>query len=109
MSFFKLLFPNILFDILNENPIDMKCIITLIIAAKIKSFEKCHAIKNVVMDGIVIIIAMIVPFKNISFVSNLIFFSFNTLRTVRDNKNQRCFIFGKERRTPNGKLSRGIF
>ncbi|MGQ0376634.1 MAG: hypothetical protein ACT4OW_03910 [Nitrososphaerota archaeon] len=71
---------NILFDILNEKPIDMKCTTTLIIADKIKSFKKCHTIKKEVIDGIVIIIAMIVPFKNISFVDNLKFFSFNTLK-----------------------------
>jgi len=80
MSFFKFLLANILFDILNENPIDMKCITTLIIADKIKSFKKCHAIKNATIDGIVIIITMIVPFKNISFVGNLDVFSFNTLK-----------------------------
>lgn len=58
----------------------MKCITTLIIADIIKSFKKYHPIKKAVIDGIVIIIAMIVPFKNISFVDNLEFFSFNTLR-----------------------------
>ncbi|MEK6957230.1 MAG: hypothetical protein AABW74_04935 [Thermoproteota archaeon] len=70
----------ILFDILKEKPY-MKCITTLIIADIIKSFKKYHPIKKAVIDGIVIIIAIIVPFKNISFVENLEFFSFNTLRT----------------------------
>lgn len=73
--------PNILFDILNENPIDTKCITTLIIADKIKSLEKCHAVKKDTIDGIVIIIAMIVPFVNISFVDNLWSFSVNILKT----------------------------
>jgi len=59
----------------------MKCITTLIIADIIKSFKKYHPIKKAVIAGIVIITAMIVPFKNISFVGNLEFFSFNTLRT----------------------------
>lgn len=59
----------------------MKCITTLIIADIIKSFKKYHPIKKAVIDGIVIIIAIIVPFKNISFVENLEFFSFNTLIT----------------------------
>ncbi|MEX0656654.1 MAG: hypothetical protein WD154_03815 [Nitrosopumilaceae archaeon] len=72
---------NILFDVLKENPIDVKCITTLIIADIIRSFKKYHAIKKDVIDGIVIIIAMIVPFKNISLVDNLEFFSFNTLKT----------------------------
>jgi len=36
--------------------------------------------KNATIDGIVIIIAMIVTFKNISFVGNLDVFSFNTLK-----------------------------
>jgi hypothetical protein len=81
MSFFKFLLPNIFCEILNENPIDAKCITTLIIADKIKSFKKCHAIKKDVIDGIVIIMAMIVPFVNISFVGSLWFFSFNILKT----------------------------
>ena len=59
----------------------MKCITTLIIADIIKSFKKYHPIKKAVIDGIVIITVMIAPFKNISFVGNLEFFSFNTLRT----------------------------
>jgi len=59
----------------------MKCITTLIIADIIKSFKKCHPIKKAVIDGIVIIIAIIVPLKNISYVENLEFFSFNTLIT----------------------------
>lgn len=81
MSFYKFLLANILFDVLKENPIDVKCITTLIIADIIRSFKKYHAIKKDVIDGIVIIIAMIVPFKNISLVDNLEFFSFNTLKT----------------------------
>jgi hypothetical protein len=81
MSFLKFLLPNIIFEILNENPIDVKCITTLIIADKIKSLEKRHTIKKDVIDGIVIIMAMIVPFVNISFVDNLWFFSFNILKT----------------------------
>jgi len=81
MSFYKFLLANILFDILNENPIDMKCVTTLIIADIIRSFKKYHPIKKAVIDGIVIIIAIIVPFKNISFVDDLKFFSFNTLKT----------------------------
>ena len=59
----------------------MRCITTLIIADEIKSFKKYHARKNAVIDRIVIIIAIIVPFKNISFVGNLKFFSFNALKT----------------------------
>ena len=56
----------------------MKCVTMLIIADIIKSFKKCHPIKKAVIDGIVIIIAIIVPFKNSSFVGNLEFYSFNT-------------------------------
>ena len=48
---------NILFDVLKEKPIDMKCITTLIIADIIKSFKKYHPIKKAVIDGIVIITA----------------------------------------------------
>jgi len=81
MSFYKFLLANILFNILKENPIDMKCVTTLIIADIIRSFKKYHPIKKDVIDGIVIIIAMIGPFKNISFVENLEFFAFNTLIT----------------------------
>jgi len=59
----------------------MKCITRLIVADIIKSCKKYYPIKKAIRDGIVIIIAIIVPFKNISFVDNLEFFSFNTLRT----------------------------
>ncbi|MDP2668178.1 MAG: hypothetical protein Q8O65_05650 [Nitrosopumilaceae archaeon] len=57
MSFYKFLLANILFDVLKEKPIDVKCITTLIIADIIKSFKKYHPIKKAVIDGIVIITA----------------------------------------------------
>ena len=54
-------------DILTENPIAIKCTIVAIIAAKIKSFNRFQLIKNADNEGIVIIIAMIVPLTKISF------------------------------------------
>jgi len=52
---------------------------------------------------------MIVPLKNISFVGNLDVFSQYFEKQILDNKNQRCFIFGKHEMELNGELSRSIF
>ena len=57
----------IFLDILNENPIAIKWITVAIMAAKIKSFNRFQLIKNADIEGIVIIIAIIVPLTKISF------------------------------------------
>ena len=56
---------NIFLDILKENPIAIRWIIVAIIAAKIISFNKFQLIKNADIEGIVIIIAIIVPLTKI--------------------------------------------
>ena len=81
-------------DILNENPIAIKCITVAIIAAIIMSFNIFQLIKNADNDGIVIIIAIIVPLTKISFEGLLI--SFNIFCIVFGNKYQKYFIFGKK-------------
>lgn len=57
---------NIFLDILNENPIAIMWITVAIMAAKIKLFKRVQLIKNAVNEGIVIIIAIIVPLTKIS-------------------------------------------
>lgn len=66
----------IFFEILNENPIATKWIIVATIAAKIISFKTCHTIKKDDNDGIVIKIAIIVPFTKISFEAFLLCFNY---------------------------------
>jgi hypothetical protein len=57
----------IFLDILNENAIAIKWITVAIMAAKIKSFNRFQLIKNDDIEGIVIIIAIIVPLIKILF------------------------------------------
>jgi hypothetical protein len=82
----------IFLDILNENPIARKCITVAIMAAKIISFNRFQLIKNADNEGIVIIIAIIVPFIKIPFEDFLL--SFNFFSDTFGNKNQKYFIFG---------------
>ena len=89
-------------DILTENPIAIKCTIVAIIAAKIKSFNRFQLIKNADNEGIVIIIAMIVPLTKISFEGGLL--DFNYFSHVFGNKNQKYFIFGKKTFFLHGEL-----
>jgi len=65
----------ILFDIFKINPMPIKCTIVDIIAAKIKSPRRFHPIKNDTIEGIVIIIATIVPFTNGSVVGIFSYFN----------------------------------
>jgi hypothetical protein len=57
----------IFLDILNENAIAIKWITVAIMAAKIKSFNRFQLTKNDDIEGIVIIIAIIVPLIKILF------------------------------------------
>ena len=63
-------------DILKENPIAIKWITVAIIAANIKSFKKFQLIKNADNEGIVIIIAIMVPLTKISFEEFLLSFNY---------------------------------
>ena len=58
------------------------------------SSEKLQTIKNADNEGIVIIIAIIVPFTKISLEDLL--FSLNNFADVFGNKYQKYFIFGKK-------------
>ena len=93
---------NIFLDILNENPIARKCITVAIIAAKIISFDIFQLIKNADNEGIVIIIAIIVPLTKILF--DEFSLSFNYFSGAFGNKNQKYFIFGKRMFFLIGKL-----
>ena len=59
-------FKKIFFEILNENAIENICTIVAIIAAKIRSFPRCHAMKNEEIEGMVVKIAIIVPLTKMS-------------------------------------------
>ena len=93
---------NIFLDILNENPIAIKWITVAIMAAIIRSFNRFQLIKNADNEGIVIIIAIIVPLTKISFEEFLV--SLNYFPEVFGNKNQKYFIFGKRMFFLIGKL-----
>ena len=57
-------FLKIFFEIFSENPILMKWIIVAMIAAVIRSPEKCHPRKSAIRDGTVIITAIMELFIN---------------------------------------------
>ncbi len=97
---------NIFLDILKENPIVMRWITVAIMAAKIKSFNRFQLIKNADIEGIVIIIAIIVPLTKISLEGFLPWF--NCFSQVFGNKNQKYFIFGKKMFFLIGKLQRSL-
>jgi hypothetical protein len=64
-------------------------------AAKTISFKIYQDTKKVIREGIVIRIAIIVPFTKISL--KPFFFSSNELSLKLGNKNQKYFIFGKKK------------
>jgi len=97
---------NIFLDILKENPIAIRWITVAIMAAKIKSFNRFQLIKNADIEGIVIIIAIIVPLTKISLEEFLS--GFNYFSQVLGNKNQKYFIFGKKKFFHIGKLQRNL-
>ena len=68
----------------------MKWVTVAIMTAKIKSFNRFQLIKNADNDGIVIIIAIIVPLTKISFEEFLV--SLNYFSEIVGNKNQKYFI-----------------
>ena len=71
-------------------------------AAKMISVKICQDTKKAISDGMVIKIAIIVPFTKISL--EPFFFSSNELSQELRNKNQKYFIFGKKRIFLIGKL-----
>ena len=95
MSYFL---TNIFFEIFKLNPIAMKWIIPPTITAVIKLSRIIQLIKNAITDGTVTIVAIIVPFNMISLILSLDFVeSDNRVIFKNGNKNQRYFIFGRNR------------
>jgi hypothetical protein len=84
---------NIFFEIFKLNPIAIKCIIAPTIIAVIKLSSTIQVIKNVIIDGIVTIAPIIVPFKIISLILSLDFVESGNRTSIKNgNKNQRDFI-----------------
>ena len=76
----------------------MKWIIPPTITAVIKLSRIIQLIKNAITDGTVTIVAIIVPFNMISLILSLDFVeSDNRVIFKNGNKNQRYFIFGRNR------------
>ena len=82
-------------EIFKLNPIAMKWTTPPTIAALIKLSSIAQVIKNVIIDGTVRIVAIIVPLRKISLTFSLDFDgSDNRIIFKNGNKNQRYFIFG---------------
>jgi len=80
----------IFLDILNEKPMAIMWIMVARMAAKIISFNRVQLIKNPDNEGIVIIIAIIVPL--IKMPSEEVLLSSNYFSKSYDNKNQKKYI-----------------
>ena len=86
---------NIFFEIFKLNPIAMKCTIAPTIIAVIKLSRTIQVIKKTIIEGIVTIAPIIVPFNIISPILSLDFVESGNRRIFQNgNKNQRYFIFG---------------
>jgi len=78
------------------------------IAACIRLSRIIQEMRKDTIDGIVIITAIIEPFKIISFIVSLPDSVINKFQK-NGNKNQRYFIFGQSQTELLGKLQRSIF
>ena len=95
MSYFL---TKIFFEIFKANPIAIKCTIPPTMAAVIKLSRTIQVIKKTIIEGIVTIAPIIVPFNIISPILSLDFVvSDNRVIFRNGNKNQRYFIFGKRK------------
>jgi hypothetical protein len=84
---------NIFFEIFKLNPIAIKCTIAPTIIAVIKLSRAIQVIKKAIIEGIVTIAPIIVPFKIISLILRLDFVESDNRKIIRNgNKNQRYFI-----------------
>jgi len=88
----------------------IKCTIPPKIIATIKSLRTNQLSKKAMMDGTVIITAIIVPFNTISGIRSLDFVVSDNIKILKNgNKNQRYFIFGEHRFVLFVKLQKNIF